>query len=74
MYHGDVNHIKLYLAENQYSEVEHVAANIVKLVRDKGYRYSDIAVICRNIDTYASLCKAIFAEYEIPVFIDTKKI
>ena len=73
VYHGDVNHIKLYLAENQYSEVEHVAANIVKLVRDKGYRYSDIAVICRNIDTYASLCKAIFAEYEIPVFIDTKK-
>lgn len=72
-YDKKLEHIKLYLADNQYSEIEYVAGNIVKLVRDKGYRYKDIAVICNNIDTYSSLCKAIFAEYEVPVFIDETK-
>lgn len=72
-YDKNLEHIKLYLADNQYSEIEYVAGNIVKLVRDKGYRYKDIAVICNNIDTYSSLCKAIFAEYEVPVFIDETK-
>ena len=33
----------------------------------------DIAVITKNIETYASLCKAIFNKYEIPVFIDEKQ-
>ncbi len=72
-YKEKVNNIKLYLAENKYAEIEQVATNIIKLVRDENYRYKDIAVICKNIDEYSSLCKAIFAEYEIPVFIDTKK-
>ena len=65
-----VENIKLFLADNQYAEVEHVATEIFKLVRDKGYKYSDISVICNNIAGYSSLCKAIFAKYEIPVFID----
>ncbi len=73
VYDEEINNIQLYLAENKYAEIEHIATNIVKLVRDENYRYKDIAVICKNIDEYSSLCKAIFAEYEIPVFIDTKK-
>ncbi len=73
VYDKDVKNIKLFLAENKYAEIEHIATNIVKLVRDEGYRYKDIAVICKNIEDYSSLCKAIFDEYEIPVFIDTKK-
>ena len=32
-----------------------------------------MAVITKNIDTYSSLCKAIFEQYNIPVFIDEKK-
>lgn len=73
VYDEKPDNIKLYLAENQYAEIEYVAGNIVKLVRDEGYRYKDIAIICKNLDSYDSLCKAIFAEYDIPVFIDTKK-
>lgn len=72
-YNEKLNNIKLYVAENQYAEIQHVATNVLKLVRDEGYRYKDIAVICKNIDTYDSLCKAIFDEYDIPVFIDNKK-
>ena len=73
VYNEEVKNIKLYLAENRYSEIDYVAGEIIKLVRDNNYRYQDIAVITNNIEVYASLCKVIFREYGIPVFIDEKK-
>ncbi len=73
IYNKEVENIELSYADNQYVEIENVASKIIKLVRDKGYRFKDIALICNNIDTYSSLCKVIFREYEIPVFIDEKK-
>lgn len=72
-YNKTVENIELFLAKNQYSEIEYVAENIVKLVRDKKYRYKEIAVITKDLEGYASLCKAIFNKYNIPVFIDEKK-
>ena len=72
-YDKTVENIELFLAKNQYSEIEYVAENIVKLVRDKNYRYKEIAVITKDLSGYASLCKAIFNKYNIPVFIDEKK-
>ena len=72
-YEKDVNNINLFLAKNQYSEIKNVAENIVKLVRDKQFRYKDISVITKDLEGYANLCKAIFEKYNIPVFIDEKK-
>lgn len=73
IYNKEVKNIELFLALNQYSEIEHVASEILKLVRDNKYRYKEISVITKNIGTYSSLVKAIFAKYKIPVFIDEKK-
>lgn len=67
------SNIELFLANNQYSEIEHICQQIVKLVRDKKYRYNDIAIITKNLEEYSNLCKAIFSQYHIPVFIDEKK-
>lgn len=61
------------MANNQYSEIEEVARRILELVRSKKFRYRDISVITKNIDVYSNLCKAIFKEYDIPVFIDEKR-
>ena len=69
----DVENIKLFLAKNQYSEIENVAKEITKLVKNNNLRYKDISVITKNIDTYSSLVRAIFAQYDIPVFIDEKR-
>lgn len=69
----DPKNISLFLAKNQYAEIENVAKQITKLVRDEKIRYKDIAVITRNIDTYSSLVRSIFEEYKIPVFIDEKR-
>ena len=68
-----VETISLFLANNAYTEVEHVAEKIEDLVRNKGYRYKDIAIITKNLETYSHLCKVIFEKYEIPVFLDEKK-
>ena len=72
-YTNGVENIKLFLAKNQYSEIEEVAKNILKLVRDKGYRYKDISIITKNISNYSSLAKAIFDKYDIPIFIDENR-
>lgn len=73
IYNKENKNIKLFLANNQYSEIEHVAENIVHLVRNEKMRYKDISIITKNIDSYSSLVKAIFNKYKIPVFIDEKK-
>lgn len=72
-YNKPCKHIQLFLANNLYAEVEYVANNIIQLVREEGYYYHDIAIIAKQIDSYASLIKAIFGKYGIPVFIDEKK-
>ena len=72
-YNGENKNIQLFLALNPYSEIEHVAQKIIECVRDDGYRYREIGVITKNIDTYSGLIKAIFSKYEIPVYIDEKK-
>ena len=72
VYLEECDNIQMFLANNQYSEVEEVAKQILKLVRDKNYKYNEISVITQNIDTYSNLCKAIFSKYNIPVYIDEK--
>jgi ATP-dependent helicase/nuclease subunit B len=64
--------IALYKANNIYDEVERVARNITYLVRNKGYRYKDISVVCRNVDDYEKITSVIFKEYDIPYFLDKK--
>lgn len=72
-YINNVENIKLFLAKNQYSEIDNVSKEIVKLVRDFGFRYKDISIITNNLDTYSNLIRAIFKQYDIPVFIDEKR-
>ena len=72
-YEKNVENIQLFLAKNEYSEVEEIAKKISKLVREKELRYRDISIITKNIENYSSLVRAIFNKYQIPVFIDEKR-
>ena len=72
-YESELQNLSAFLANNPYSEIEHIAIEITKLVKEKSYRYEDIAVITKDIATYGSLCKAIFRSYHIPVFMDEEK-
>ena len=51
----------------------HTAEQIRRLVREKGFRYRDIAVITSDMNVYADALEKACAAYEIPVFMDYKK-
>lgn len=55
------------------SEISFVAAQIKKLIREKSYRYKDIAIITGDIDSYATIVANVFEENNIPYFIDHKR-
>ncbi len=72
-YEKNVENIELFLAQNPYSEIENIAKRIKNLIKNEKRRYKDIAIITKNIQEYASLVRAIFSKYKIPVFIDEKR-
>ena len=72
-YEKNVENVNLFLAKNQYSEIENVAKQITKLVKEENLRYKDISIITKNLDTYGSLIRSILKQYDIPVFIDEKR-
>lgn len=72
-YDGDVNNIHITIEANPYMEIENIAKKILEKVRNENYRYENIAVLTRNIDSYKTLFNRIFKEYNIPYFFDDKK-
>lgn len=54
------------------AEVERLAGRILYEVRERGLRFRDIGVIAGNLDTYAHIIDAVFADCGIPYFADRK--
>lgn len=67
-----VQPFRLFRSPDATAEIREVCAEICKLVREKGYRYRDIAIVCAEADAYDDVLRAVFAEYGIPYFRDTK--
>lgn len=57
---------------NNFYEVYEVCKEIRNLIITRGYRYKDIGILCRDIDSYENLIKVAFDEFNIPYFIDKK--
>lgn len=72
-YRGGIQDIELFAAANINSEVEYAAAQVWELVRERGWRWQDIAVVCNDMESYGPLIKRVFAEYGIPTFMDQKR-
>ncbi len=70
---GVISHIHLFAAANTYSEVENLAACLVGLARDEGWRWKDMAVVCQDLPGYGPNIKRVFSEYQIPLFMDEKR-
>lgn len=56
-----------------YAEAETAAVKITELVREKGFRYRDIAVICNDAGVRGSVFRRVFDRYGIPLFVDRKR-
>lgn len=71
-YKGEVP-IKIGQAVHPRAEIEGVAQEILHLVRDKKFRYRDIAILIRDSEVYHDLIRTVFEDYHIPVFVDEKR-
>lgn len=71
-YQEKTKDVSLLCSVNIFSEVEEAARDIVRLCRDRGWRYRDVTVLLRNLSGYERLIEAVFTEYNIPYFIDKK--
>lgn len=64
--------ISIYSLKNPREELQYIAREIERLVRNGQYRYKDIAIVCGDLQGYANYANEVFMEYQIPVFIDQK--
>lgn len=65
--------IRIFSADNIYSEIAIAAKTVTMLVRDRGFRYREIGVISANLAQYEKYVAAIFSQYDIPVFVDARR-
>ncbi len=73
VYDGIQEDITIHATRDANSEIDFVAREISRLVREEGYRYCDIAVVSGDIEEYGRIVKRSFNISKIPCFIDYKK-
>ena len=71
-YDGAPDGVQIAACEDVYDEIEYIAGEICALVREKGYRYRDIALIGRALEPYLVPLETVFARYDIPYFADRR--
>ena len=65
--------ILIHSTRDAEAEIAFVSREIKKLVREKGYRYRDIAIVSGDVKEYGRIVKRCFDLSQIPCFIDDKK-
>ncbi len=65
--------LQIYYAKQPAEEMDFVAQQIRKMVREDGLRYRDIAVIAGDVGSYGNYVEKSFMTYEIPCFMDRKR-
>ncbi len=64
--------ISMHVATSPMEEAHYAGRKIRSLIR-QGYRYQEIAVITGDMTAYEDVLPHIFAEYDIPVFMDSRR-
>lgn len=70
VYNGEVKNVGLYSATNIYSECEYIARTIKSLTIEQGYRYKDIAIVCRDESLYRGILDVTLEKFGIGYFMD----
>lgn len=65
--------VALAETSNIYAEAEKAASYILTLVRDEGYQFGDIALICNDIEVRGKILERTFHRWGIPCFADQKR-
>lgn len=70
---GPAGSVQVVTAANRRVEVEAAAAEVLRLVREAGYRFREIGVVTRDLEAYQDLVQAIFSAHAIPHFVDQRR-
>ncbi len=65
--------LNLFSISSPKEELCFAAASIQTLVREKGYRYRDFAIVSGNMEGYEKYAESVFSLYGIPYFTDMKQ-
>ncbi len=61
--------LRLYSAADAANELDFVASEISRLVREKGFSYNEIAVVARDPSTYSCAIESAFSRHNLPFFM-----
>ena len=61
--------LRLVRAESPTAECEFAAAEALRLVREEGCRWRDIAVAVRGFEDYRPVLESVFRHYGVPLFV-----
>ncbi len=59
--------VTIFTGERPFDQVEFAAGKLLELVREKGWRWRDIAVTARSLEGWEEEIKSVFTRYGIPV-------
>jgi len=65
---GENPNIRVFESSGAYAEAERAAAEILRLVREEGFRFRDVTVTARNLDIYEPVVETVFARYGVPLY------
>ena len=71
---ADMSSVRIIRADDVYSEMDFIAAEIKRLVNEEGYRYGEIAVLCASPAEHRTPAESAFAKYGIPLFCDIPEV
>ena len=72
VYEKYCSNIKVFGLQNPLAEIEMCACEIKNLVREQGYMYRDIGILCSDVEAYTRHIDRVFPRCDIEYFTDNK--
>lgn len=73
LFTGEPEGLSLVEAANRRVEVEGIARDMIRLCREEGYRWRDMAILLRDGDSYGDIVETVLTDYDIPFFSDRQR-
>lgn len=73
VYQKEQSDISIHRCKDSMQEVDFTIQEILRLVREEGYRYRDIAVVTGDMGSYVPIIERAFAKANLTFFLDYKK-
>lgn len=70
---GAARSVQLTLLRNPLEESMFAAALTRRLVIQRGWKWDDVLVLCRDLEGYSAPLRTAFAQYEVPLFLASSR-